>query len=104
MRQPLSCAVALLALGSFAGCASNSSANVSSGPAIPAPASGTAWQALANGGGATYGETSADATPWITVGADGAINARIPASAQTQAAAGAVEAGNVGVLTIRRAP
>lgn len=103
-RLPLLALVTALAL-TAAGCASGGSAppRVST-PLIPAPASGTAWQIKANGGADTYGETSPDGSPWITVGGDGSINARIPASAATQQAAPAVQQGTVGSLQIRRAP
>jgi hypothetical protein len=59
---------------------------------------------VANDGKDKFGETSADATPWITIGPDGGVNARIPPSAQTQAAQGSVQGGKLGVLTIHRAP
>lgn len=99
--------LALLAAAALpaAGCASGASAppRVST-PPIPAPASGTAWQIKANGGANTYGETSPDGSPWITIGGDGSVNARIPASAATQQAAPSVQQGSVGSLQIRRAP
>jgi hypothetical protein len=101
-RQPLAAVLAAASAG-FAGCASKTPPPTNS-LAIPAPAAGTAWQATPNGGGQNFGETTADTSPWITVGQDGGVQARIPASAQTKSAAGEIESGNIGVITIRRAP
>ena len=77
------------------------------GPAVtlpPPPAGNTAWQVVANGGEKKYGATVPDATPWITVGQDGSVRAKIPASEQTKAAQPGLDPQNLGALTIRRAP
>jgi hypothetical protein len=101
-RAPLAAALLLVA-GTFAGCASQAEP-AAAGPALAAPASGTAWQIVANDGKDKFTETSPDATPWITIGPDGSVNARIPASAQSQAAKASLQSGSLGVLTIHRAP
>lgn len=91
-------------LGTLVGCSSGGGVQRVSTPMLPAPSQGTAWQMTTPGAGGTYGETSPDTSPWITIGGDGSVNARIPPSAATQQAATAVQQGQVSSLQIRRAP
>ena len=94
----------LLALSlAAAGCSATATGTVASAM-IPAPASGSAWRVVGDGGATTVDGVVADTGPLVTVDGSGTIHARIPASAQTQQAAGALQAGSFGALTIRRAP
>lgn len=104
MRSLLPLSAALLLVGALPACSSGGGVQRVSTPLLPAPAQGTAWQITAAGGGATFGETSPDGSPWITIDGDGSVNARIPPSAATQQAAPTIQQDQVSSLQIRRAP
>lgn len=93
-------AVALLAL--VAGGCTSQSTGTSAASMIAAPASGAAWRVVGQGGQTTVDGTAAAGA--IQIGPDGSIRASIPASAQSQQAAGALAPGSFGALQIRNAP
>lgn len=97
--------VPLFAATLAAGCASSGERPARSVVALPPPPAGnTSWQVIANGGELKQGATVPDANPWVTVGPDGSVHAKIPASEQTKAAAPGLKSEALGALTIRRAP
>jgi hypothetical protein len=92
----------------FAGCAGTSSTGdaptASAVTLQPPPAGSAAWQVISNGGEKKFGATVPEATPWITVTSDGTLRAKVPASAETQAAKAGLDPQTMGAVTIRRAP
>jgi hypothetical protein len=56
----------------------------------PPPPGSNRWDVVGHGGAQRHGETTATPETWIWIDADGNLHARIPPSAETRAAAGAV--------------